>query len=94
MIFFLNPVPLLGAFHERRETRGGVRWLAMGRRNPLQVRFKPRPAVLAAGVSVEERPLGTMEQTVNTARGTPMFRRFVVTTLMHFVFHTCMGLRA
>ena len=69
--------------------------LDAGGRNPRRGRFKPRPAVLAAGVSVEEHPLGTMEQTVkHRARNAGVFSAVRgATNLMRF--HTLrMGLRA
>ena len=86
-----------GASDQRHETRGGMRWPLRGaRRAFFSGRFKPRPAVLAAGVSVEERPPGTMEQTFkHRARNADAFRRSVVTiahALSHFA-HEAMGFR-
>jgi hypothetical protein len=59
-----HPVPLKGRFMSVVRRGAGSGGRVAGGRNLLRGRFKPRPAVLAAGVSVEERPPGTMEQTV------------------------------
>ncbi len=58
-------------------------------------RFKPRPAALAAGFSVEERPPGTTEQACKMPRAEcRVVRRSVVTMLVRFpnIAHEAAGL--
>ncbi len=75
--------PVQGASDQRHETRGGMRWPlraldAAAQRRPQAASLPCEPA----GRSVEERPPGAMEQTLNTARGTPGDRQSVVTMLV------------
>ncbi len=86
------PSLLQGAFHERRETRGGMRWPCVrSRRKRARGRFKPRPAGLAIRRFGGGTSTGDDGADLQTPRAERRRNRRSVVTIAHALSHIAHG---